>query len=187
MMVEGIVLAAGLSSRAKTFKMALPFRGKTIIENCVENMMQYCNKVYVIGGHKIQIIQRILKDYDKVKIIYNSNYKQGMYSSVKTGITKLEGDKFFLTPGDYPLIDKSTYNTLLNRSEDIVIPTFKKKKGHPVFMEMTIGKQLLYDNSYDNLRDFINSKGFIPVEVEDRGIILDVDTMEQYRRLTTQN
>mgnify|MGYP002355373590 FL=1 len=69
MMVEGIVLAAGLSSRAKTFKMALPFRGKTIIENCVENMMQYCNKVYVIGGHKIQIIQRILKDYDKVKII----------------------------------------------------------------------------------------------------------------------
>jgi molybdenum cofactor cytidylyltransferase len=51
-------------------------------------------------------------------------------------------------------------------------------------METTIGKQLLYDNSYDNLRDFINSKGFIPVEVEDRGIILDVDTMEQYKQLT---
>jgi hypothetical protein len=32
MMVEGIVLAAGLSSRAKTFKMALPFRGKPLLK-----------------------------------------------------------------------------------------------------------------------------------------------------------
>ncbi|MBC2580378.1 NTP transferase domain-containing protein [Clostridium sp. DJ247] len=183
MEVEGIVLAAGFSSRAGTFKMALDFNGKTVIENCVGNMKRCCSRVYVIGGYKIEIIENILKDYEDVYVVFNENYVEGMLSSVKKGISSLRGDKFFFTPGDYPIINSETYKSLLKVQGDITIPTFQGRKGHPVLMKTVLAKELLENHSFESMKDFINSKGFKTVDVPDKGILMDIDTMEDYRKL----
>lgn len=182
-MIEGVILAAGFSSRADAFKMSLEFRGKTIIENCLDTMTEFCDNIYVIGGYRIEIIENILKDCNKVHLIFNKNYKDGMFSSVKCGLKVLKGDKFFLTPGDYPIIDRSTYVELIKSNKNIAIPIFHGKKGHPVFMKTELGKSILRSSEFDNLRDFINNKGFSKVEVQDSGILEDVDTYKQYKDL----
>jgi molybdenum cofactor cytidylyltransferase len=49
--VEGIILAAGLSSRMENYKMALEFNDKTIIETCIDTIYPRVDKITVVGGH----------------------------------------------------------------------------------------------------------------------------------------
>ncbi|AJA46431.1 molybdenum cofactor cytidylyltransferase [Clostridium pasteurianum DSM 525 = ATCC 6013] len=183
MKIEGIILAAGFSSRARTFKMALDFKGKTVIERSVDSMKSCCSKIYVISGYRREIIEEILKGYEDVDVVFNENFKEGMFSSVKAGIKKLRGDKFFLTPGDYPAVKEDTYKALLTLSKDVVIPTFKGKKGHPILMNTPVAREILSSDNYSNLKEFTISKGFSTVEVQDMGILRDIDTIQDYEDL----
>lgn len=102
MKIDGVILAAGFSTRANTFKMTLEFKGKTILENVIDNMSLYVDRIIIVGGYRIEEIEKIVKRYEKVELIFNDKYEEGMFSSIKKGISKVSGDKFFLTPGDYP-------------------------------------------------------------------------------------
>lgn len=195
MSVEGIVLAAGLSSRAGTFKMALEINNKTIIENCVETMREFCSRVYVVTGYKAYIIEDILNDkYDNVYIINNPLYEEGMFTSVCEGVRHITGKSFFITPGDYPNIKKSTYEKLLEISSEtdeasapVIIPSYNGRKGHPILIASSYKYEILNEKTYGSLRDFVNDKGVKLVEVDDSGILTDVDTIEDYHALLNCN
>ena len=160
MSIDGIVLAAGLSSRVGRYKLTLDMQGKTVIERCIESMYDICSNVIVVVG-------------------YNYNLLEGMFSSVKKGLYEVKGDKFFLTPADYPLIKKDTYIRMLSTNSDIVIPTYKNIKGHPVLIKRRIINNILSEE-YVSLREFINNHGFSTLCIEDQGILLDIDTNEDY-------
>jgi molybdenum cofactor cytidylyltransferase len=103
-----------------------------------------------------------------------------MYNSVKTGLAYIEGDRFFLTPGDYPAIRETVYENLLNTWGDIIIPTYKGQKGHPILMKSYMAEEILTNSRYSSLREFTTDKGYKTAEVRDRGILMDVDTPEDY-------
>ncbi len=178
--VEGLILAAGFSKRANTYKLTLIINGKTMLESCIESMYDACSRIVVVGGYKAEKILSIVKKYKKAELIINENYKDGMYSSVKAGLMHIKGDRFFLIPGDYPLIKKEVYNILMDSEDEITIPTYKGKRGHPVLISSIFINEICKNSKYPNLREFINDKGFSTTEVEDKGILMDVDTMEDY-------
>ena len=171
MKVEGIILAAGLSTRAGTNKLILDIGGKTVIERCIYGMYDLCSKIIVVGGNRIEEIEDILKKYPKVELIYNSDYLDGMFSSVKKGLVNIKEEKFFLIPGDYPVINKAIYKQMLKLDEDIVIPMYKGKKGHPLLMKSYLIEELIKSKQYNTLRDFVNIKGFKSINVEEPGIL----------------
>lgn len=181
---EGIILAGGLSSRAGTNKLILEIDNITIIEHCILSMYDYCSRIIVVGGHRIDDIKEHMKKYPKVDLIHNKDYLDGMFSSVKTGLKSLQGDRFFLIPGDYPSINKTTYAAMLQVDEDIVIPTFNKKKGHPILIKTHFKDEILNDSNFNSLRDFIWKKEPTTIEVDDPGILLDIDTMYDYEKTT---
>jgi molybdenum cofactor cytidylyltransferase len=184
MAVEGIILAAGMSSRAGVFKMTLSINGKTIIENTIDNMLKACSRITVVGGYNIDRLRPIIEQYSVVELVYNENYHHGMFSSVIKGISCIKEERFFLVPGDYPLIDFRVYRELLKyEKEDIVIPVFEGKKGHPVLFSRNIAKELMNNVHYDNLRDFIRSRKAFLVPVDFREILMDIDTIEDYHRI----
>ncbi len=178
--VEGIILAAGLSKRAQTYKMTLKVGEKTILGSCIEKMGSVCSRIIVVGGYKFEYILPIIKMYPKAELIFNNNYEHGMYSSIKKGLEHIKSDRFFLTPGDYPLISSDVYKIMLDTCGDIIIPTYKGQKGHPVLMKSYLIKEILQNTKCSNLREFINSKKPIKIEVPYKGILMDVDTMEDY-------
>lgn len=180
--IDGIVLAAGLSSRLGRYKLTLDIQGKTVIERCIEPMYDICSSIIVVGGHKYDLLCHILKRYRKVKLVFNENYTEGMFSSVKKGILQVQQDKFILTPGDYPIIKKETYLKLLSDDNDIVVPVYKSIKGHPVLIKSRLIIKIL-SGEYSSLREFINEKGFSTICTEDDGILLDIDTEENYKDL----
>lgn len=183
MSIEGVILAAGMSTRTGKYKMLLPFGGKTILESCIEGMYKACSRIIVVGGYNIENIVPISDKYKKVRLVYNPNYSSGMFSSVKIGINQVKADYFFLTPGDYPLISRTTYEVISNAEGDIVIPTHEGRKGHPVFMDSRHIYKILEQPIGSSLRDYINLNRYQTIEVDDAGILMDVDTMDDYNVL----
>lgn len=186
MKIDGVILAAGFSKRANTFKMTLEFKGKTILENVIDNMSLYVDRIIIVGGYRIDKIEKIAKKYEKVELIFNDKYEEGMFYSVKKGISKVSGDKFFLTPGDYPLIKSFVYKKLLECNGDIVIPVYKEKRGHPILINSRLVDNI-YNPKYTNLREFIKDNNVQYIDVDCIGIIKDVDTMEDYKELLDLN
>lgn len=187
MSVEGVILAAGLSSRAGAYKLTLPINEKTIIENCIESMYPICSKIIVVGGYKYELLSEILSKYFKVKVINNVSYREGMFNSVKEGIRHVTAERFFLIPGDYPLVRSETYIKMLSIESGIVVPTYEGKKGHPVLIKSCMNDDILYNPRYTNLKEFVNIQGFTTVSVDDQGILLDVDTMEDYNNIVSNS
>lgn len=180
MIVEGIILAAGFSSRAGTYKLTLELNGKTVIERCIEGMYDVCSKIIVVGGYNIKKLVPILNKYSKIKLVYNENYQTGMLSSIIKGFSCTDGDKVFMIPGDYPLVSLDVYKSLLNVNQNIVVPTYKGIKGHPLLMSKKMTVLLLNTSGISNLRDFILRQGYRTLEVDCPGILMDIDTPEDY-------
>ncbi len=95
MKIQGIILAGGFSRRAGTNKLTLNIGKETVIDKCVCGMYHLCSEIIVVGGYRIEEIKDILDKYSKVKLIYNSNYINGMFSSVKKGLSYITSEKFF--------------------------------------------------------------------------------------------
>ncbi|MEW5815061.1 MAG: nucleotidyltransferase family protein [Spirochaetota bacterium] len=183
MKVEGIILAAGFSSRTGDFKLELPIDGRPILEYVIETMVDFCSKIFIVSGYQSERIQRLARKYIKAEVIFNPDYESGMASSVKTGIRHITGERFFITPGDCPLITKEVYRKLLSSDSGVVIPVYKNKKGHPVLVKKDIGVRFLSFPPLLTLRDLFSDTGYTTVEVEDEGILLDIDTPADYEKV----
>lgn len=180
MSIECVILAAGFSSRANAFKMTLDIEGKTVIERCIETFYPFCSRINVVVGYRKELIIDKIKDMDKVNIVVNENYKDGMFSSVKEGFKAVNGERFFFTPGDYPLISTETCRKMLRCTKDVVIPSYKGKNGHPILISKKVAYAALENSEYSNLRQVIREYEREIVEVDHKGILMDIDTYEDY-------
>ena len=150
MSVDAVILAGGYSTRADGFKMEFDIEGKTILQRCIEGFYDSCRKIIVVTGFKYEKIEKLVKDYEKVVTVYNDNYPKGMFTSIKKGISQVESEKFFLTPGDYPLINKKVIEEILtksikvkNKNKEVIIPSFYGKGGHPILADSSIVQDIL--------------------------------------------
>ena len=183
--VDGVILAAGLSTRSGRFKMMLPLGGKTVLEKSIEGMEAIVLRIYVVVGWQAERIQALLAGYDKVETVLNEQFRAGMFSSVQVGIARVRAPRFFLLPGDCPLVGRAVYVQLLAAAGDIVVPTFGGKTGHPVLFRSQLIPEILAQPEGTTLRDYVYAKGYRAVEVDDQGILIDLDTPEDYEAMRT--
>lgn len=181
--IEAVVLAAGYSSRAGAFKMGLDVAGTTVIERCVAGLSEWCSRIIVVSGYRREKIDDLLRCAPKVEIVFNPHFAQGMFTSVKAGVAQVRAARFFLTPGDYPFIRPEVCRQLLQGTGEIVIPVYQGRRGHPVLMQREIVPALLVEDEGSNLRQFIHKRGFQTAAVADEGILLDIDTPQDYQRI----
>lgn len=180
MSVDGVILAAGYSSRANAFKMELKIDEKAILQRCIESLYDECNKIIVVSGYKHEKIKKLVKNYFNVEVVYNEDFHKGMFSSVKKGIKNVTAERFLITPGDYPLISKEVVKKILKEKNEIVIPSFNKKGGHPLLLKSNLIREILIEPEDSNLKIYLSKKQCSYLNIDDEGIVLDVDTMEDY-------
>jgi molybdenum cofactor cytidylyltransferase len=140
----------------------------------------------VVVGWQAALVEGVLAGYDRVTCVCNERYREGMFSSVRMGIARVCAPRFFLIPGDYPLVGTEVYRRMLAAAGDIVIPTYGGKRGHPVLLRTELVPEILARPADSSLRDYIEAKGYVAIEVEDEGILWDLDTPEDYDHLLTQ-
>ena len=72
---EGVVLAAGLSTRMGQYKMTLPLANKTVLEKSIEGMYQVIRRILVVVGWEAERIRELLAPYDKVELVTERVYE----------------------------------------------------------------------------------------------------------------
>ncbi len=176
-----VLLAGGYSSRVGLNKLALPIGDVSVIVYNIKKLSQISNKIILVTGRYHEELSDIVKNLD-VNIVYNKNYSQGMLESIKTGVNQTDDD-FFILPADYPLVSVNTFLELLKTKKDIAVPTYKGKKGHPIFVRKKFKGGILEIDDKSNLREFRDSKDVHYIDVDDEGVILDIDTMNDYYKV----
>ena len=191
-MIAGLILAAGESSRMGTPKATLPYRGRTFLEGIVQTLRSAgLERIAVVLGHRAGEIQPRIKA-EAIDVVINPDYRSGQTSSLQAGLRALATDDLeavLLCLVDHPAVSPETVRTILSAFREgaapVVIPTYRGRRGHPVL----IGRQL-----FDELLGLTRDAGadsvvrrYRPatrcVEVEDEGVVIDVDDPEDYRRL----
>ncbi|MDS0524615.1 nucleotidyltransferase family protein [Clostridium sp. SHJSY1] len=180
MNVDGVILAAGYSSRANAFKMELKINNKPILKRCIESLYDECNKIIVVSGYQQEKIHKLVEGYSKVKVVFNEDFHKGMFSSVKKGIQYVEEKRFLITPGDYPLIKKDVVKRIVVEDGEVIIPSFNNRGGHPILIKSKFIDEILKENDDSNLKKYLSTKKCKYLNIKDKWILMDVDTQEDY-------
>jgi len=187
--MEAIVLAAGYSSRANDFKMTLKLGAMTVLEHTVSKFSGVCKKVIIVSGFQGERIKEVTTEMQNnnkfdmdIVCVFNPRFDLGMFSSVQRGCREVEASRFFITPGDCPLVEKETIRNLAKENGTIVIPSYHMKGGHPIKLTVEIKKRILDASSDSNLRKILQGyeKNFL--NVEDPGVLMDLDTPEDFNK-----
>ena len=182
-MIGGIILAAGASSRAGCFKMELPLGNKTLIERSIEGMSSVCSRIVVVGGFNVDRVRELLGSYANVEVIENANWRNGMFSSVQLGAAHEKSGRVFVLPADIPLVPEIVYTRLLSYEGDVLIPSFRERKGHPVLLSSSALHEILREPHNSNLRNVIRRIGYKVVPVEQEEILVDFDSPTDLKRV----
>lgn len=186
--LAAIIIAAGYSSRMHSFKPLLPLGGTTVIERSIDNFLEAgIGDIIVVIGYNADGLKAIL-DKKGIGWVYNKNYMEGMYSSVCTGVGSLKEDVegVFIQPVDIPLVKASTLTELreafFQAGGKIIFPSMNYRRGHPPLIPKVIFKKLLEYKGEGGLKGFLKGHAADAhyIAVEDEGILLDIDTYEDY-------
>jgi len=174
------LLAAGESSRTTDMKQLHKIDGEYLINKQIKIVQSYGYELVVILGHQFERISAIL---DKnVKVIRNYNYKDGMFSSVKTAFKSLESDKLIFCHIDRPIPNKEVFESLLKSDSEIATAYFNKKKAPPIMIQSSMKKELL-SSTIARLDFWIEStKKVSYIKVDDEKIHFNANTDEELRR-----
>lgn len=168
-------------------KALLPFRGRTFLENILNAIARSAisNTIVVIGHHRDEITARL----NLPGLVYNPDYEQGMITSFQTGIRALPPDAagamLFLV--DHPVVDPAVIDALIENfaAGRIMIPVFNARRGHPVLFARDILQEVLALPASQGANIVVRKDPgrIIEVPVDSQGILVDVDTPEDFEKL----
>ncbi|MBN2306303.1 MAG: putative selenium-dependent hydroxylase accessory protein YqeC [Anaerolineae bacterium] len=188
--VAAVVLAAGTSSRMGQSKALLPWDGRTVIEAIVNRLVTArVSEIVVVTGHRADRVSAVLHK-QPVRTCYNPDFAQGeMLSSLQAGLRALPDSTAacLVVMGDQPMLDGRVVTRVMTAyaggQGDIVIPTHRKQRGHPVLIDRRFWPELLaleHGAPRDVIQQYPDQTGL--VEVDTDTILRDIDTPEEYRR-----
>ncbi len=188
--IGGLVIAAGFSSRMGKFKPLLRYNGKSFLQNIVTKLDSVCDEIVVVTGHNGNLIETELSLFqNKAKIITNENYKDGMFTSLQTGLKKTSNNNWVLYHFiDQPTLPNSFYKDFLeqiNNEFDWIQPKYNRVNGHPILLNRKLANLILEAPHRSNLKEITHSPSIIKKhwdcnypEIHD-----DIDTIERYNKL----
>ncbi|MGB8537508.1 MAG: nucleotidyltransferase family protein [Acidobacteriaceae bacterium] len=193
--VSAVILAAGTSARMGRPKQLLPLGGTTVLARAIENVRSagLVEVVLVLGASAEAIRQQLPPSLlEGLKVVVNQAYAHGMASSLREGLSALDPQSAaaLIILGDQPLLRPQTLRQIIagyHRSgAQIVIPSHQGKRGNPVLLRRSFFSEVMALEGDTGCRAIFGNHldAILKVEVEDPGILLDIDNQDDYDRLT---
>lgn len=189
--MAGVVLAAGGSSRMGVPKALLDVGGMTFVSRLVQALVRGgCHPVVVVGssgaGGLAEEVER-----GPAALVVNPGGRGGQIGSLCRALDHLAGRAdppvaVAFTPVDNPAVDPATVRALVEawrRSRAaIVLPRCRERRGHPVVADVGIAGEFREGGLPEGARTVVrrDSGRVLEVEVDDPGILDDLDTPERY-------
>ena len=145
-MITGILLAAGQSKRLKNEnKLLKKFKNKPLIHHVLKSVQKSkIKEIIIVLGHQFKEIKKIIKNNKKFIFVINKKYKQGISSSIKKGLEKInKQDKgFIILQSDMPFVKTSDinkiYNSIIRKKYLVHALKYKNRIGNPIGFDISI-------------------------------------------------
>jgi molybdenum cofactor cytidylyltransferase len=196
--LPAIVLAAGLSTRmGDLFKPLLPVGGVPMIARVVASLSQTpeIGPILLVTGHRADEVVAAAGG-SGATTLYNPKYQTGgMVSSAQAGVRALPPGvpAFLLSLGDQPSVRPETLSHLIRQwkkgAASVAIPAYHGKRGHPIVLSIACASDILGLQPHQPLKAVVerHKDRMIEVDVDDPGVITDIDTPADYEQLLTND
>jgi len=191
-MISAILLAAGESNRMGQPKQLMPFGQSTIVERTIDNLLNSAvSETIVVLGYKDEEIRKTIAG-KPIKIAMNPDYQQGMSTSIIAGLKQVDkrARAVLIALGDQPFVNSQTITSLVEafiaNNRGILIPVYQGRRGNPVIFAIEYKGELLNLKGDVGGREIIklHPDDVLEVAVDCEGVLLDIDTMENYTPIT---
>lgn len=190
--VAAVILAAGKSSRMGEPKQLLRLGETTMLGQTIDNVRRsVLREIILVLGGSAEAILRDLTRKEGLKVVDNPSWQQGMATSLRAGLSAVgpETEAALIILADQPFVRPETFNRLAGhygRSRaQIVIPTHRGIRGNPVLLDRSVFPEVMALAGDVGCRAIFGNhpQGIAKLEVEDEGILLDIDNQGDYERL----
>jgi molybdenum cofactor cytidylyltransferase len=197
--INGLILAAGLSGRMKSFKPLADYKGKSFIISIISKLNVICDKIFVVTGYKNDelkksVINDLRKTHQtgllkKIKFVYNESFQKGMFNSLQKGISAANNcDWVIYHFVDQPGLQNAFYKDFVNQIDsnyNWIQPSYKNKNSHPILIKNNLSDLIINASEDSNLKEISKSpevkKKYWNCDYEE--IFQDIDTEEDYSKL----
>lgn len=175
-------------------KALLPIAGVRFIEKIVAALRSTAvGNTIVVLGHNAEEMRQKIGDLP-VTLLINQDYKRGQLSSLQVAIHHLQSDSdsnavdgILVHLVDHPYLSPELVDLMIGRFYEtkkvIVIPRFHGRRGHPVIFSRALFSELLTTPWDRGAKAVVHAHRdeTLEIDTEDEGILIDIDTPEEYR------
>ena len=194
-MIPGIILAAGASTRMGRPKALLTLSdGSTFVQAVTASLIDGgVADVLIVGRPDDRGLRDEVAGLPRTRFVENARAEEGQLSSVIAGLNAADRPgvgAVLVTLVDLPLIKADTVRTLidtfLTTHALIARTSHRGRHGHPVIFGRRVFDELRHADPQVGAKSVIRTHqpSVLDVEVDDGGVLRDIDTPEDYADLT---
>lgn len=176
-----IVPAAGRGSRfgGPRHKLEQPLDGSTVLACTVNNAIRSQLPVVVLTTAALAPLVTGLLARRDVVVLSEAEAARGMGATIATGVSERSGAPGWLVlPGDMPRVRPDTLLAVASALEHhpVAYAQYRGRRGHPVAFAAELYSELIQLNGDDGARRVLLRYPAHGQDVEDPGVLQDVDT-----------
>jgi len=183
-----LVLAAGQGSRfhGSSHKLQQPLGGGSVLGNTLRHAIESHLPVVVVTTTLLApLVAGQLATRDMV-VISDADAHRGMGYSIAAGVAERAGAQGWLVlPGDMPMVRPATLRAVAAglAQHAVVFAQYRGRRGHPVGFSAELYSELVMLAGDDSLRRIVARYPAHGQEVNDAGVLVDVDTVADLEAL----
>jgi molybdenum cofactor cytidylyltransferase len=192
-MIPGLILAAGASSRMGRPKALLPCGDSdlTFVGSLIRALSEGGVSDTVVVGRSDDDALRAEVESRGARFVDNPHPEEGQSSSLLVGLNLADRPGVhgvLVTLVDVPLVSGATVSALLHAFNASVAPVVRAvhqgRHGHPVIFSRKVFGELRRADPSIGAKAVVNAHAadVLNVEVDEQGVLTDIDTPEDYAR-----
>ncbi|MFP3566326.1 NTP transferase domain-containing protein [Paraburkholderia sp. SIMBA_030] len=190
-LATGVLLAAGYGSRfdpdgLHNKLLARMPDGTPVAHEAAHRLLQVVTRVLAVVRPGSDALARLLNDAG-CDVVFTADAVRGMGASLAAGIEASEdAEGWIVALADMPRIAVTTIEAVahaLDGGASLVAPFYQGQRGHPVGFGIEHRDALLTLDGDTGARSLLTSQPVMQLNVDDAGILRDVDTPEDLRNV----
>lgn len=190
-LATGLLLAAGYGSRfdpdgLHNKLLARMPDGGVVAHEAAHRLLLVVTRVLAVVRPGSEALARMLNDAG-CDVVFSTDAERGMGASLAAGIeASADSEGWIVALADMPRIAVTTVEAVarsLDGGASIVVPFYQGRRGHPVGFGPEHRDALMGLNGDTGARNLLASHRIARLDVDDPGILRDVDTPEDLQGL----
>jgi len=185
--VDIVILAAGKSSRFKSDKRAITLPHVLSVMPILQIKHKVSNIYLVMRDENIESDKVYLQNPNTIPVYLKADKEEGIGLSIAKAMEVVRADCVLICLADMPFIQFASYEKIIanSASNTITVPRYQGQQGNPVAFGREYYTELLSLRGDKGGKSIINKHihAVCYVDLDDEGVVLDVDIPEDLHRI----